>query len=60
VRAIVTGPHAAALVDLGTSTRLVTAGDRVGTRAVRAVDAAGITLDDGRRLVLPAAGTTPE
>ncbi len=57
VRAIATGPHPAALLDLGGSTLVVTAGDRIGGATVRAVDPAGITLDDGRRLALPAAGT---
>ncbi len=56
VRAIATGPHPAALLDVDGSTHLVTAGDRIGGTAVRSVDPDGVTLDDGRRLALPAAG----
>jgi hypothetical protein len=54
VRAIVTGRHPCALVDDGSITRLVRAGDRLGATSVIAIDARGVTLGDGRRLALAA------
>jgi len=55
VRAVVTGDHPSALIDDGTATRLVAPGDRVAGASVTAIDATGISLDDGRRIALPAA-----
>lgn len=54
VRAVIVGPRPSALVDDGATTRLVTVGDAIAGTHVRAIDAAGITLDDARRLTLPA------
>jgi hypothetical protein len=52
VGAVAVGAHPEALVDDGGHTRLVTVGDRLDGAAVTAIDDGGITLADGRRLVL--------
>lgn len=50
VSATVTGPRPAALVDDGTTTRVIVPGDRIdGARVVR-IDAGGVHLDDGSTL----------
>ncbi|HTU82236.1 MAG TPA: hypothetical protein VMF61_08910 [Candidatus Acidoferrales bacterium] len=54
LRAVILGPRARALVDVGGSTQLVSIGGRIGTGVVTAIDRDGITFDDGRRLALSA------
>ena len=54
VTAIVVGQRSSALVIDGAATHLVAAGDRVAGATVTAIDANGLTLDDGRHLLLPA------
>jgi hypothetical protein len=56
VRAIALGTNPRALIDDGGGTHLVAAGDRLGTTTVATVDAAGVTLADGRRLPLATNG----
>ncbi len=55
VRAVVTGDHAFALVEVRGAVRIVARGDRIGGGVVAIVDAAGILLDSGKRLSLESA-----
>ncbi len=52
VRAVVTGDHGFALVESGTSMRIVARGDRIAGGVVTAIDAAGVILDSGKHLPL--------
>jgi hypothetical protein len=52
VDAVVTGPHAVALVTDAHGTRIVAAGDRIEGVSVSAIDADGVHLSDGRLLSL--------
>jgi hypothetical protein len=55
VRAIVLGNPARALVEDGSSVRVLGIGDRIGELVVVAITADGITLSDGTRLMLDVA-----
>jgi len=59
VSAVGVGARREALVDEGGHTRLVTIGDRLDGAPVTAIDDGGITLADGRRLVLAPADGHP-
>ncbi len=52
VRAIVLGNPARALVEDGSSVRVLGVGDRIGDLAVASITPEGITLSDGTRLLL--------
>jgi hypothetical protein len=52
--AVVTGPQPRALVDETGQTRLLSIGARLGAARITAIDADGVTLDDGRHLTLAA------
>jgi hypothetical protein len=56
IAAIVVGPHPTAIVEDASGMRAVTAGDLIDGAAVRAIDADGIELSGGRRLMLAPAG----
>jgi hypothetical protein len=52
VSAVAIGAHPEALIGDGGHTRLVTVGDRLDGTTVTTIDDGGVTLADGRRLVL--------
>ena len=56
VSAIVMGPQPTAIVEHGDRTDVVGAGDRIGPATVIAITSDAVTLSDGHRLTLNAAG----
>jgi hypothetical protein len=58
VSAIAVGAHPGALIVEGDTTHLVMVGDGLDGTTIAAIDDDGVTLGDGRRLTLPAAGAS--
>lgn len=54
VRAIVLGDQSRALIDIGSSVRVVGIGDLIGSATVRAIDAHRVILSNGMKLTLAA------
>lgn len=52
VRAVVTGEEARALIDSAGAVQVLGVGDRLGNETVTAIDATGVSLSSGIRLVL--------
>lgn len=57
LKATIVGNDSVAYLQDGTSMKIVRVGDPIGERLVRAIDLAGVELDDGSRLELQAAGS---
>jgi hypothetical protein len=52
LRAVVSGEQPRALVEVDGSVRVLAIGDKIGADVISAIDAAGVTLSSGVRLVL--------
>jgi hypothetical protein len=53
VRAVITGQAPRALIESNGATRVVGIGDRIGALHITAIDAGGVTLENGAKLAVP-------